>query len=139
MNTSIFFKPWMSLLALAFFLVGCANTASIPKGSELDYGPPPSDVEEVVRAYMNHYLKDPFSAHIEVGTPFEGYTRKAPIQGGGIAQAGWVVPVRVNAKNSFGAYTGWKQMNLLVRSRQVLMIIPRNPFFKEPWLHGDVQ
>lgn len=84
-------------------LTGCA--APPPN---VDYGPPPTNFQAPIKAYFDLVLKDPESARYRFGPPVPGYSNAGLIYGGGVAHVGYIVDVAVNAKNSFGGYTGNK-------------------------------
>jgi hypothetical protein len=102
--------------------------------SALDHGPKPIQYQRIVKAYLANRLRDENSAQYQFQEPFKGYTRKAPLAGGGIENVGWVVCVRVNAKNGFGGYTGWKTWRFVIRNNELIAEIYGNIFDKEPWL-----
>lgn len=97
-----------SVLLAAFLFPGCSSTPGItPEQMEnADYGPRPENYEADLRAIICGQLKDPYSAVINCGVPYPGYTTGARIMGAKLDKFGWLVEVRVNAKNSFGAYVG---------------------------------
>lgn len=100
------------LLALATLLGGCAGLAPLPPNP--DFGPPPVAYEESIKAHMETMLKDPESARYRFGQPRKGYANRGMAYGGQVLFVGYVVPVQVNAKNSFGGYTGFKPYQALV-------------------------
>ena len=79
--------------------------------SESDYGPAPIDYENRIDAYIRPQLKDPDSARFRVDASsaekvvmyerikYRGYIIHGPV---------WRVKTYVNAKNSYGGYTGEK-------------------------------
>ena len=88
----------LSLLTLA----GCAVTA--PPQSELskaNFGELPVNYQELIKNDMPQRLKDPYSAQYEFSSPY-----KAWCQSGFSFYYGWLVPITINAKNSYGGYTG---------------------------------
>lgn len=95
---------------LTIGIVGCTGSEPEVNVSKLDFGKPPNLKKESKRiiAYVRSKLKDPYSAKIEMNT----YTPvRAYITLWEKLEAGWVATVSVNAKNSYGAYTGteyWK-------------------------------
>jgi hypothetical protein len=93
-----------------------------------DCGPPPANAEAITRRYLlEEALIDPDSAKITFikvePSILEPYGRKP--------NPCWTVKFKVNARNSFGGYTGWKT---------VLVDIDRNgkavDVFTLPWI-GD--
>lgn len=103
-------------LLVAIILTGCATKLPTDQASSLDYGTLPDNYKDLMLGHFNRTLKDPMSAKIEFDTPVKGYVMKAPIAGGGIDKAGWIVPVRINAKNSYGGYVG-EQLQLYLFSK----------------------
>lgn len=88
------------------FLISCAGFEKI--SPDYNFGSPPTDVERKVREYFQYILKDPSSANFIVGTPYKAYQNEGLITGGGIQWAGYAVDVSINARNSYGGYTGYK-------------------------------
>jgi hypothetical protein len=72
------------------------------------YGELPSDYQTQAVAYFQDVLKDPDSAKYQFGTPRRAYGNNGLVYGGNVAFTGWAVPVAINAKNSFGGYTGFE-------------------------------
>ncbi|ALX95248.1 hypothetical protein [Serratia fonticola] len=95
------------LVIASLFLTGCMATPSPTQLSSANYGELPASYKEDIQNNISAELKDPFSASYKFGAP-----KKAYLQGGLVENFkmyyGWVVPVSVNAKNSYGAYTGFK-------------------------------
>lgn len=132
-----------ALLATASFLVvsGCATgpnaaqindanvsrwIANLPEPGA-DYGTYPSNYRQIIEAAMADMLKDPDSAR------YSGFTQPkhdqvvhldyAPNGGVGVTKTavyGYAVCVAVNAKNSFGGYTGDQLYWFLIRNGQVV-------------------
>lgn len=91
-------------LGVALFSGGCVTQQNL---ATADFGPSPANAEEKTREYFNSALKDPESARIK----FVGLHKAFSIDGliiGGAKHYGWVQVVEVNAKNSYGGYTGSK-------------------------------
>lgn len=113
-------KGYLSLIALAI-LAGCSTPPSDLSGRRLslaDAGPPPADQKVVVAAVLRHRLKDFDSAKIEYPTrPRPAVFANTAFNNGG---AGWEICPLVNAKNSFGAYTGYRPVFIFWNSGQVL-------------------
>lgn len=98
-------------LAVAM-LGGCAGLAPLPANS--DFGPRPVAYEEAIKTHMERSLKDPDSARYRFGQPRKGYANKGMAFGGQVIFVGYIVPVQINAKNSFGGYTGFKPFQAMV-------------------------
>ena len=110
----------ISLLG-SVFLVGCA--ASPPTAEELakaDYGTPITQqaAQDKALSWLKVVLKDPSSAQYEWGTVQQGWARTAPIEGGELVW-GYRLDAKVNAKNSFGAYIGYKPYFFMFRNGEL--------------------
>jgi hypothetical protein len=114
MKTSSFIMIVLSGLTI---FSGCA-----PSQQELinaDYGSPPQNYEKTIKDLMSMQLKDPYSAQYKFQAPFKGYANRGLIYGGG-RDYGWVVKVWINAKNSFGGYTGYEPHVYLFRGERIV-------------------
>lgn len=93
----------ITLTTLAtFILSGCATIAGGDLNTPNDVGPVPPDYRVRTETLIRSTLKDPYSAMIDVGEPRDGFCAATPFT----KFWGWAVPVSVNAKNSYGGYTG---------------------------------
>ena len=107
---------------LGIVMNGCAETEKViptPSFSVSDYGPIPSvqNYKGKIKAQIQAILKDPYSAKFEFGKPRRAYYRLKYLNEKAIP--GWIIPCIVNAKNSFGGYTGEKFWNgFIVNSRK---------------------
>jgi len=119
------------LIFLSFAaLGGCETTASTPDNTAMA-ARVPVDYREKASAYLRRTLKDPYSVRdaqiTEPAVIFVGLVN------GGTAPG---VCVQMNAKNSFGAYTGIQVTAVVFRDGQVIAAIP--PVFdtctKSTWL-----
>jgi hypothetical protein len=84
--------------------------------AEHPVGAYPADYQRIVTNYMATSLKDPFSAQYDWNDPHPG-AMWTGVNGG--EQYGYVVVVGVNARNSFGGYTGEQLWQILIRDGQV--------------------
>lgn len=102
------------IFALIFVLfAGCTTTPALDKTA--DYGPTPTNAQAVIQSYFAQILKDPESVRYTGWTePTKGYVR-GPMYKGYPLTYGWLVGVNVNAKNSYGGYTGFKKYTFLMR------------------------
>lgn len=76
-------------------------------------------VKRAVNAYFKYSLKDPDSANYEWGA-IELGTWKGAFEKYGTP--GWIADVQVNAKNSYGAYIGYKPYKFIFRSGSIVEI-----------------
>ena len=117
----------MKKLFTVFFVslfTACASTApeaslpTPPTKEEIlaaDYGAFPTNYQEVIKKYVSTNLKDPESARYEFLTqPSRGYLL---IHG---RKFGWTACVSVNAKNSYGGYSGSDRGLLLLQGDKVV-------------------
>src|SRR6266446_4212719 len=105
----------LTLLTLLLVLAGCASMPNAQQNASADHGPYPANYEHIVRDYIAKNFKDPYSVRdLEIKKPTKGWFTGAPIFGEPSAYYGWEVIFTVNAKNSFGAYIGRQQIDLLV-------------------------
>lgn len=104
-------KGSIALLCACVALLGaCATREQIDAAVTADYGmPPPADVwHRNVKAWFDNTLKDPESAQYKMGCPVKGYMQRAVFDGPGMEFVGYMALVEVNAKNSYGGYTGYE-------------------------------
>jgi hypothetical protein len=101
------------LLALA----GCidSQTKKYYDSAAADYGECPQNYEQTIKNIVSETLKDPYSAQYRFEAPYKGYANKG-FQG---REYGWIVTVGINAKNSFGAYTGEQKHSYLFRGEHM--------------------
>lgn len=115
-------RRWWCVLGLTAVLSGCAATAPLndqgQPPSQADLGLPPVDLLQIATEHMRYRLKDPDSARIEV----VGGPRSMTVKGSLLTTAsyGWGICYRVNGKNSYGAYVGWRLWVLIWRNGQVV-------------------
>jgi uncharacterized protein YceK len=91
-------------LTVALTLGGCATTVRRPSPEAVaaaTFSPVPADIEGRIKAQYQVMLKDPYSAVYQFGAP-----RRAYFRGPSGMVYGYMVAVHVNAKNSYGGYTG---------------------------------
>jgi hypothetical protein len=98
-----------ALLCASALLAGCALPQVTPP-PETAYGPLPDSKQwrAAIKLHFDEHLKDPESAKYRIGCPVRGYMRHTKIYQPGLQFVGWLVRVDVNAKNSYGGYTGFQ-------------------------------
>ena len=123
---------------LAVLLVcGLTACASVPSASTLESaeygGRPGGGFQSHIRTAFTDLLIDPAAAEFQYGEPEQGWGRDDK----GFVY-GWVVWTQVNAKNQFGAFTGWHTYKVLTRDGAVHSIYEPtgndlfgNPTFKQ--------
>lgn len=92
------------IIGASSFAVACPSLAKEKQTETLDVGSPPLRPIAAAKAYFAGVLKDPYSAEYrQLSEPYAGRCR------GGLAGKGWrgyAVHVGINARNSYGGYTG---------------------------------
>lgn len=109
-----------ALLALA----ACQSVPPAPTDAQMaraDFGRPPADHVAIVKAWYGAALKDPGSAQYRTITEPVQYWLGARGTQAGVY--GYLVCATVNAKNSYGAYVGFKTEALLIRDGAVVRVI----------------
>ena len=100
--------------ALLLALAGCATSS--PDLASI--GPKPSNYREIVAAQVRATFFDPYSIRdAGIAEPFPGGT---VITYDWQSGEGWVVCLRANGKNRFGAYIGVKETAFVVRGGKVV-------------------
>lgn len=97
-------------------------------------GEAPTEHEKVIKQYFHGILKDPFSVQYkQISNPEPGHysktvTTKPPslintdVQKTETRHLGWLVTAEINAKNSYGAYTGWKTYKFIFRNNNIIYV-----------------
>lgn len=111
-------------IALAVSLAGCMSMPRGPSGAELaeaDYGAPIGgpEAEAIAREFMASTLKDPHSAEWRCGPTSPQYITDGVVYGGA-THFGWGLECAINARNSFGGYTGFRTYQFLFRDGRLI-------------------
>ena len=103
-----------SITAVLFLtlLTGCASAPSQQEIASADYGSYPSNYESIVKGFYDNRLKDPNSVQYRTITGPRKFYLGNRFSG---AQYGYLVCATYNAKNGFGAYTGFDTDGLLLK------------------------
>ena len=93
-------------------LTGCVTVrpASPEEAAKLNCEPLPTDYQAMIQTYMNGQLIDPESARYQFYVP-----AKAKYEGG----CAWYMRADINAKNSYGGYTGAKIYFFVISHGQI--------------------
>ena len=111
---------------LLTLLAGCAGLPTQQEAAAADYGPMPTNYEEIVKSFYGGMLKDPDSAQYKnISFPRQHWLGDR-ITG---AKYGYLVCVTLNAKNSSGAYVGYKTDGLLIQYDSVILHVPNGMWF----------
>lgn len=112
-------------MLLACTLAGCAIAPTNLQLAHGDFGTSTTQDEAVaaVNTYFASHLKDPMSAQISCGDVNTGWMRAM----NGL-NYGYFITCSVNAKNSYGGYTGAEDYNLLMHDGVVTIAREVAPF-----------
>lgn len=113
------------LLSFLFFSASCRTPDYKPTEEEkrnADYGVKPDNYKEIIKEYFQARLKDPDSGKYR----FDGEPEKTFFSGKSLGELKfcWKVVVWINAKNSFGGYTGEQYHMVWIRDGKVIMDFP---------------
>jgi hypothetical protein len=104
--------------AMLFFIGSLSGQAQQPSPADQAlYGPYPSNYKDIVMTWLSERLVDVASARIE----WQGEPQ--PVDFGkknGEHLYGYVIQFRVNARNSFGTYTGMQQHGVIIKNGEVI-------------------
>lgn len=103
-------------------LAGCVSV-SPQELANVHFGDCPASYQDDIKKLKSNTLKDPYSAVYTFGEPRKGVAQDGLLRGGR-KYFGWIVPVQLNAKNSFGAYTGNKQYYFFFYNRRIVDVTP---------------
>lgn len=97
----------LSIALILLALAGCALGPTPQDIAGADYGAAieQESAEARVKQYFNGTLKDPYSAQFQFSKVEKGYMIGSALEGKPL-YAGYIMTANVNAKNSYGGYTG---------------------------------
>ena len=87
---------------------------------KFDFVKKPANYKSIIKSYLKQSLKDPDSAKVDWGQvsgPTPGYGNLYVTDE---CNVGWTVCVPINAKNSYGAYTGSARWSFIIRDNMVI-------------------
>ncbi|WP_080783232.1 hypothetical protein [Klebsiella variicola] len=98
----------IAIMLFALLLTSCAaNPPSQVQLHSADYGVLPDNYQQQIKDWWGRMLKDPYSAQYTFGTPEKAWFKDGILaESGGAMRYGWLIPITINAKNSYGGYTG---------------------------------
>jgi hypothetical protein len=114
--------PLGLLIILSLFMSGCMSVPSTQFVSSQYYGPQPEDTETVAKKHFYYSLIDGESAVYQVNPrafkiySYNPFKPEHPY----LSKYGWLIEGKLNAKNKFGGYTGWKDFYLIYRNGGVI-------------------
>ena len=112
-------KKMIISITLIMLLSGCAGFEKLPPN--VDFGAAPVNYQQTVKDYMETVLFDAGSAKYIFLTPLiTGHYNQGLIYGGKIAWSGWILDVKINAKNRHGGYTGYQKMMIFFEGNKIV-------------------
>ena len=127
MKTKVLSLIAATVLVASSLISGCASTG-MPTATEQKaayHGPEPTtlQIQNAINSHLAKTLKDPYSAMIkDISKPVQSHIRGAMIEGYPVTY-GWLLTFSVNAKNSYGGYTGYQKYTLLLRDGVVVDVL----------------
>jgi len=118
MVTTAMFVCFLASCGIAY---NAKRSQMLKTATEADYGPPPpTNHQDIEMQMIRASLKDPDSAKFEFGSVTRdviqsGFASPTPI-------LVWRTYVRVNAKNSYGGYTGFQPHHFAWQNGRVVAI-----------------
>lgn len=111
----------LAISMVVLMSLGCATGPTSQEIASAEYGAPPVDYKSQIKKYFNQRLKEPESVRYGQFTePTKGYSLDAD---SGEWVFGYHVLVFVNAKNSYGGYTGEQGYSFLFRDGKMVEVI----------------
>ena len=111
---------------LLVLLTGCVALPTQQDVAKADYGSYPANYEDIVKTFYGNMLKDPDSAQYKNITVPKTFWLGDRISG---SKFGYLVCATLNAKNSYGAYVGYKTDGLLIRDGAVIQYVADGMWF----------
>jgi len=109
------------LLLMLVIIAGCSSGPSSDEKISAYYGNIPLNHESTIKNYMEDRLFDPFSAQYKNWRgPAKGFYGSNFMK----TVYGWRVCTDINAKNRYGAYTGFETNQFIIRDDNVVYRLP---------------
>jgi hypothetical protein len=117
------FFLFIVLIALTFTSIGCASLPTKKEIAGFDYGQPLTvDYKKVIQDRLERVLLDPYSAQCKFAEPKKFWYKEPPLLGSNL-HTGYMVFVRINAKNRMGAYVGMKTYGFLFKDNILIKFL----------------
>jgi hypothetical protein len=109
-------------------LAGCAYGPTPEQLQAANYGTEPDQefVEQEAKDMFEGYLKDPESARYQFAPVYRGWIFTDRFEGSKL-YTGYVLDVNVNAKNSYGGYTGYSLYRLVFQNGRIIRAVSVSP------------
>lgn len=113
----------LAVAAVALSFAACTAVLPRPRPAEDSFGAPPANAEAKARDFIERTLRDPESARYRFGTLTKAYGAYG-VWNYSTPWSGYLLPVEVNAKNSFGGYVGFKPYVVFFHQGEPLRSLP---------------
>ena len=112
----------MRLLIVIFTLLlsGCMSAPTKQQTDSANYGPVPNNHETTIKNSLQYILKDPSSAVVQRITKPRKEWFLNPENLNTKFDYAWLSCALINAKNSFGGFTGAKQYVFFIKNNKVI-------------------
>lgn len=104
----------ISVISVSIVLAGCVSAPNSSEINSANYGVLPNNYQDVIKSEMGKRLKDPNSAEYDFSQPYKAWCKS-----GFTTFYGWLAPFSLNAKNSYGGYTGAQTFVYLINDKSV--------------------
>lgn len=120
----------ISFLASILLFIGCARQPYQQPAANSKFGSPPASAvyEKEIKSHFEATLKDPYSAHYKFMKPYKAYSNSW-VSGKQTYWQGWAVQVSVNAKNSYGGYTGAQEYVFAFTGNKIFSFFEEKDFY----------
>lgn len=111
----VFVRERRIALLVMVTIAGCASSPLTPQ-QQAQCGPQPTqnEIAEAVQTYIkNQNWKDPDSVHVQNVRIQDCRSMYNGFLNGGGHSIGWEIDFEVNAKNSYGGYSGFQSKSLI--------------------------
>lgn len=118
------YNKFVLVTFIALILSACATGPPTQEEfAKADYGRvvTQDEAQPLAEIFLSKRLKDSYSAQYEWGNVYKSWIRHAPAHGGGLV-FGYILDVKVNAKNSFGGYVGFKPYRFVYKNGDIVTV-----------------
>lgn len=118
----------MTLALTLLITAGCASGPSQEQITNANYGSAPDQaaVEQAAKSFFTMHLKDASSAQYQFAPAYKGWVSTNRLEGSKLV-AGYILDALVNAKNSFGGYTGWQKYQFVFNNGKIVRAASISP------------
>ncbi len=108
---------WIAGICIIIVMAGCATLPTPTDVDNADYGPFPTNYEQIVRDYYQQELRDPDATRYkQIDEPVRYWLGNELDD----VYYGYLVCVTLNTKNLFGGYKGYQTDGLMIHDGEVV-------------------